>query len=213
MKLRSSLLLSILFLASAALAQSPPKFSHEAQKAVIPEELGKVYLGMPVADFAKAIDISKAEAPDPRFADLDLVIPFNKGSVNQIVVKIHGLSRDEINAFVTPQQVEDASPIGGAFTRTVHRVNSEKIPQNGFVYVISLKYDPGFDLAGYGVKKYGRGTPHDPSDDNKFYDMQWVKTSKDGLKWLIRSTWEGDAKTLQLIGRIDGTAWGLDDIN
>ena len=77
-----------------------------------------------------------------------------------------------------------------------------------------VDFKPNFDLKNYTVKTYGTGGEVRKADDQyQLFDIQWTKKTSDGLAWLIRSFHEGDRRSLQLLGRIDGTEWGLDDLN
>ena len=62
------------------------------------------------------------------------------------------------------------------------------------------------------MKTFGEGADiRKPDDEYHFYDVQWVKKTSDGLQWLIR-VFDQESKSITLIGRIDGTPWGLDQL-
>jgi hypothetical protein len=90
----------------------------------------------------------------------------------------------------------------------------DKIPAKGFVYAIYIEFKKDFDLKNYAVKTFGTGGDvRKPDDEYHLFDIQWTKKTSDGLTWLVRSFHEGGDRTLQLLGRIDGTDWGLDDVD
>ena len=196
---------------SFAAAQKKTKFNHAAQKKFIPAELGKVYLGMPFDEFSKQFDLKNAEVGDTRFEWLELAIPFQKGSITKLTVKIHGLTQDDKKAILRRETANKKSDDGYEYDEEIYRLILDKIPSKGFVYAIYVDFKPNFDLKNYAIKTYGTGGEVRKADDQyHFFDMQWTKKTSDNLMWLIRSFHEGDRRSLQLLGRIDGTEWGLD---
>lgn len=208
--------LTLLFLCSAvADAQTKSKFNYAAQKKFIPLELGKIYLGMPFDEFAKQIDLKKAEAGDTSYDWLSLDIPFEKGNIAGITVKIHGLTQDEKMQILFQETVKKKDNFGEDYDAQIERVKTDKIPAKGVVYAMYIFYKKDFDLKNHVVKIFGQPKAEDiykKGDEYHFYDMQWTKKTSDGLVWLVRSFHDGNAKSLQLLGRIDGTEWGLDDL-
>lgn len=187
-------------------------FSYEAQKNFIPKELGKVYLGMPFDKFAGAIDLKKAEVGDTRFDWLQLSLPIAKGNVQMITVKIHGLSQEEKDAILFDEKAMKKDGLGNEYEGAITRISTEKITGKGFVYAMYIDFKREFDLKSYVLKTYGKdGEVRKADDPYYFFDIQWVKKTPDGLAWLIRSFHEGDKRSLQLLGRIENTEWGLDN--
>ena len=187
-------------------AQTKPAYSFSAQRAFIPADLGKVYLGMPLRDFAKQIDISKAEL-DYRFSYLELNIPFAKGSVTGLRVRVHGLTAEQLDAMHTEETVKKKGESGDEFEAAVKRPRGAAIPADGVVYAMYIEFEEGFDLKSWAEKAYGKGEVRAANDDYHFYDQQWAKRSGDGLGWLIRAFYLGKGKSLQLLGRVPGTEW------
>lgn len=187
-------------------AQTKPAYSYSAQKAFIPAALGKVYLGMPLRDFAKQIDISKAES-DYRFSYLELNIPFAKGSVTGIRVRVHGLTAEQLEAMHTEETVKKKGERGDEYEATIKRPRVAAIPAEGVVYSMYIEFQEGFDLKSWAEKAYGKGEVRAANDEYHFYDQQWAKRSGDGLGWLIRAFYLGKGKSLQLLGRVPGTEW------
>lgn len=209
-RISSLLCVAVLVLASAASAQRAPKYSYSAQKKLLPPELGQVYLGMPLRDLAKQIDLSRADIEDDRMQEFTLQIPFDKGNISGFVAKVAGFpyeGRDELlsEATVTRKTEE------GEFEIEVKRLILNKIPADAFVYSLAISFKPEFDQKAWVTKTYGKGTVRDPKDEYHFSDIEWVKTSSDGLTWLIRSLHEKGERRLMLYGRINGTEWALDD--
>ncbi len=203
-----SVLAFVALLAASVSAQT--KLSYAAQKSFIPKDLGKVYLGMPLKDFASAIPLSKAEA-NGRFEFLELKIPFSKGNVESLTVRVSGISQEEKQELLFDETTNEKDDDGFDGGTTIERIESSKIPATAFVYSIVVGFKQSFDLKSYVVKTYGSdGEVHKADDQYHFFDIQWTKKTSDGLTWLIRSFHEGDSRSLQLHGRIDGTEWGLD---
>ena len=207
---KKTLILTISFLllaAGAAVAQTKAlPYSYNAQKAFVPADLGKVYLGMPLRDFAKQIDISKAES-DYRFSYLELNIPFAKGSVTGLRVRVHGLTPEQLDAMHTEETVKKNGENGDEYEATVKRIKISDIPAEGVVYSMYVSFNEGFDLRKWAEKTYGKGEVRAKDDEYYFYDQQWAKRSGDGLGWLIRAFYLGKGKSLQLLGRVPGTEW------
>lgn len=191
------------------------KFNYSAQKAFIHKDLGKVYLGMPLTKFVEQIDVSKADAGARRYDHLDLDIPYEKGPIERVVIGIHGIDASLQEQILSKTTGTLINSEGETFEGDIYVIDTKKIPTEAFIYAITIKFKSDFDARSYVNKTFGKGgTEHDPSDDNKFYDTQWVKKTSDGLAWLIRSFHaDRNEQRLQLLGRIDGTIWGLDGIN
>lgn len=193
------------FLFSAAHAQKP-KFNYLAQKKFIPADLGQVYLGMPFKQFAAKISLKDVEA-DTRFEPLELIIPFKKGNITGLTVRIHGLSAEEKAAIVKPGKIKDKNDLGEEYERDGELLDATKVPDKGFVYAMYISFKDDFDLKSYVKKTYGKpGDIYKKGDNGYFYDYQWTRKTTDGLTWLIRCYFE-ESKSLQLLGRIDGTEW------
>jgi hypothetical protein len=216
MKKKALLILAILSLSvSIANAQAKTKFSYAAQKRFIPAELGKIYLGMPFNEFAGQFDLKNAEVGDTRFEWILLSIPFEKGSVAGLSVKIHGLTQEDKTGILRRETVKKKEADGYEYEQEVDRLLVDKIPAKGFVYAMYVDFKKDFDLKNYVVKTFGQPKPADiykKGDEYHFFDMQWTKKTSDNLLWLVRSFHEDDARTLQLLGRINGTEWGLDGV-
>ncbi|HMQ03655.1 MAG TPA: hypothetical protein PKD26_07055 [Pyrinomonadaceae bacterium] len=185
--------------------QSVSKYSYQAQKALIPADLGQVYLGMPLKDLAARIDISKAEADD-RFEYLQLEIPYEKGSITSLAIRVHGLSEEQTKALLVEESVTKRSSDGTAYNETVKRPKTGSI-SGGIVYAMYIEFRKGFDLRSWAEKAYGKGEIRPKDDPYHFFDQQWMKRSSDGLGWTIRVFYEEEGRTLQLLGRIPGTEW------
>ena len=208
MKLNNVLVLiflTVLFF-SAANAQPAPKFSYPAQKKFIPVELGQVYLGMPFKQFAAKINLKDVEA-DARFEPLELRVPYKKGNVTGVTVRIHGLTAEEKAAIVKPGRVKDKNDLGEEYERDGELLDVTKIPAKGFVYAMYISFKDDFDLKSYVTKMYGKpGDVYKKGDNGHFYDYQWTKKTPDGLTWLVRCYFN-EGKSLQLLGRIKDTEW------
>lgn len=191
---------------SIAVAQPKAKFNYVAQKKLIPVELGQVYLGMPFKSFAAKIPLKDVEA-DTQFDPLELTIPYNKGNIIGITVRIHGLSEEEKAAIVRPGKVKARDDNGEVYERDGELLDAAKIPAKGIVYAMYISFKQDFDLKTYVTKTYGKpGAIYKKGDNGHFYDYQWTMKTTDGLTWLIRCYFEG-SKSLQLLGRIEGTEW------
>ena len=193
----------------SALGQSTG-YSYKAQKAFIPSDLGAVYVGMPFKDFAKAIDISKAEA-DTRFDFVSLAVPFKKGVIDGLSIRVGGLTRAQIDQMKRTVE-EEVKTETGSYTRRIEYIDPSKITGIGFVYAYYIGFSPDFDLKSWVIRTYGAdGEVRKPGDEFHFFDVQWNnKKTSDGLVWLIRSFHEDEGKSLQLLGRISGTEWAVD---
>lgn len=187
-------------------AQAKPAYSYSAQKAFIPADLGKVFLGVPLRDFVKQIDISRAES-DHRFSYLELNIPFAKGGVTGIRVRVHGLTAEQLEAMHTEETVKKKGDSGDEYEATVKRPRVSAIPAEGVVYSMYIEFEEGFDLKSWAEKAYGKGEVRAANDEFYFYDQQWAKRSGDGLGWLIRAFYVGKGKSLRLLDRVPGTEW------
>jgi hypothetical protein len=194
-------------LSQTAFAQQTPAFNYKDQKNFIHKEIGKVYLGMPFKKFAEEFNLTKASVGDLRFDWFEITIPLNSKNIESVRVRIHGLTPVQKTAMIVSETVST----GDDDDVEVDRLQIGKIPVEGFVYAMYLTFKPEFDLKSYAIKTYGKdGNVRSPDDEYYFYDIQWTKRTGDGLTWLIRSFHEGDKRNLQLLGRIDGTEWGLD---
>jgi hypothetical protein len=201
-------LMAILSAADRARAQGDGKYTYEAQAAFIPEELGKVYLGMPFKEFAANFDFAESEIGDTRFGPLPVKFKFEKGPVRSLFVSVHGLTSDQMDELKRPDTVREPN----GWEKSVVRLDPGKIPDAGIIYELGIFYDPEYDLRSYVMKKFGEGADiRKPDDEYHFYDVQWVKKTSDGLQWLIR-VFDQESKNITLIGRIDGTPWGLDQL-
>jgi hypothetical protein len=199
-------LLSLLALVVATQAQTKPKFSYAAQKKLIPVELGQVYLGMPLKDFATRVDLTKAEADD-RYDWLQLDIPFAKGNVTSLTVRVHGLSMDEKASILHEVKAKKMGENGEEYEADVKRLKPGAVLSKGVVYSMYVGFKKDFDLKKHVNAVYGPGEVRKADDEYHFFDTQWTKKTTDGLTWLIRAFYEGDTRSLQLLGRIAGTEW------
>lgn len=198
--------LVIAFLAAASFAQAKPKFSYAAQKKLIPADLGQVYLGMPLKDFAARIDVTKAEADD-RYDWLELQVPFAKGNVTSLTVRVHGLSMEEKAAILHEVKIKKKYDDGEEYEADVKQIKPGALFTKGFVYSMYVGFKKDLDLKKYLDTLYGKGTEREASDQYHFYDTEWVKKTPDGLVTLIRAFHKEGARSLQLLGRIAGTEW------
>jgi hypothetical protein len=196
---------------SAVSAQQTQKYSFAAQSKFIPKDLGRVYLGMPLKDFAKQIDLRDASIEDDRFRDLGINVPFEKGNIAKLTIGVGGFDMDlretALRQETVKRKFEDGS---GEYDATIKRLVINEIPSTAFVFSIEVTFKPDFDQKSFVVKAYGKGTVRDPDDEYHFSDIEWTKRTSDGLLWLIRSLHEGDSRSLRLIGRIKGTDWEID---
>jgi hypothetical protein len=161
---------------------------------------------MPFKAFAAKIPLKDVEA-DTRFDPLELIIPYKKGNVTGLTVRIHGLSAEEKAAIVKPGKIKDKNDLGEEYERDAELLDVSKIPAKGFVYAMYISFKNDFDLKSYVTKTFGKpGDVYKKGDNGYFYDYQWTKKTTDGLTWLVRCYFE-DRKSLQLLGRIDGTEW------
>lgn len=210
--IRVGFISAMFIFAAAAFAQKAPGYNYDAQKAFIPEELGKVYLGMPFTEFVKNFDLSTSEAGDHRFGYLPFTVKVNRGNVEAVHVKVHGLTGEEQANVLVDDEVAETMNVDGEPTepwmRKVKRVDAAKVPDKGVVYELTITFKPEFDQRAYVIKTFGdKGDVRKPDDVYHFYDIQWTHKTSDGLIWLVRSFHEGDSRDLRLIGRIDGTEW------
>jgi hypothetical protein len=203
-KLIFSIALLTFLLSSSAHAQKP-KFSYLAQKKFVPVELGQVYLGMPFKAFAAKIPLKDVEA-DTRFEPLELRVPYKKGNITGLTVRIHGLSEEEKAAIVKPGKIKDKDE-SGEFERDGELLDVTKIPAKGIVYAMYINFKDTFDIKTWATKTYGKPSDvYKKGDNGYFYDYQWTVKTTDGLTWLVRCYFN-EGKSLQLLGRIDGTEW------
>lgn len=193
-----------------ATAQRSPKYSYAAQSRFIPKEIGRVYIGMPLRDFAKQIDLSRANILNDRMSEIRLDVPFTKGNVAGLSVQIAGFPIDGRSEMLTDAKTTIRQETGEEFEIDVKRLRLDRIPASAFVYVYLVTYKSDFDLKAHVTKTFGKGTVRDPNDQYHFSDIEWTKRTSDGLTWLIRSLHENDARQLMLYGRIKGTEWGLE---
>jgi len=138
-------LLPLIVLVAATHAQTKPKFSYAAQKKLIPADLGQVYLGMPLKDFAARIDVSKAEADD-RFEWLELQIPFAKGNITSLAVRIQGLSMEEKASILHEVKVKKMGLNGEEYEADVKQLKPGATLSKGFVYSMYVGFKKDFDL-------------------------------------------------------------------
>jgi len=203
---------SLLLFASKAFGQMAPEFKYAPQAKLLPSELGRVYLGIRLSDIAKQIDLSKAYVENDRFSELSIEVPFAKANVAGLMLKVAGVpdeSRDAMFAPATAKlKYEDGS---GEYEADVKRPLIDMMPRDAFVYAIYVSFKPSFDQRAYVKKMYGKGTERDPKDPYHFSDIEWSKKTSDGLIILIRSLHEDGMRLLQLLGRIKGTEWSIDD--
>lgn len=206
---RFAIVFILLFSAAlSAAAQTEQNFSFAAQKSFIPKDLGKVYLGMPFNQFAKQFDLKDAEVGDTRFDWLELTVPVKGESVESLTVRIHGLSQDEKKAVLKTETVMKKDRDGFEYENDSVKLLIDKIPPKGFIYAMYVVFKKDFDQKSFVVKTYGKdGEVRKAGDEYHFFDIQWTKKTSDGLNWLIRSFHEEDRRSLQLLGRIDGTEW------
>ena len=182
------------------------KYNYLAQKKFIPVELGRVYLGMPFKDFAAKVSLKDAAA-DTQFEPLGLTIPFKKGNITSISIRIHGLTAEEKAAIVKPGKVREKNDNGEEYERDGEILDVTKIPAKGIVYAMYISFKDDFDIKSWSLKAFGKpGDIYKKGDSGYFYDYQWTAKSSDGLTWLVRCYLK-EGKSLQLLGRIPGTEW------
>lgn len=207
MKLSKLLLAAVLAVSfSVTIFAQKPKFNYLAQKKFIPVDLGQVYLGMPLKAFSAKVPMTNVEV-DRRFDWLELIIPYKKGNVTGLVVRVHGLSAEEKEALVRPGKVKDKNDLGEEYERETELLDVTKIPAKGFVYAMYISFKDTFNLKTWSTKTFGKpGDIYKKGDNGYFYDYQWTAKTTDGLTWLVRCYFN-EGKSLQLLGRIDGTEW------
>ncbi len=205
MKKTFILILFLLLAAAASPAQTKNKYSYLKQKQFIPVELGKVYLGMPFADFARQINLKNAEAGN-RFQWLEGTLPFAKGNVESISFKVYGLSEEDNAKFIYKATTGKKTERNEDYEVEVQMIDPAKIPNKGIVYEISLHYKKGFDLKAQAIKMFGASKDfYKAGDQFHIYDMQWTKKTTDGLTWLIR--YYEETNSIMLAGVIAKTEW------
>lgn len=198
--------------ADQVFGQAKEKFTYAAQKKFIHPDLGKVYLGMPLQEFAKHFDLSKGAVGDPRFRALSISIPVNKANVDKVIIMVEGLEMDGRETYLKDEEIIDKEDPN--FIGRITRLDAAKAPDTGFVYQISVHFKPEFDLRSYVLKTFGKkGSVREPDDEYHFYDIQWAPKTSDGLGWLVRSFHEGDSRILILIGLMKGTQWDPDAVD
>lgn len=209
MKSKVIAVLFLLIFSAAAEAQKKVKFNYAAQKTFIPAELGRVYLGMPLRDFAANFDFKKSEVED-RYGRLEVKIPLEKGNVTGLYFKAHGLTEEELANLIRIEKVVVKDEIS-QYELEVKRLDASKIPAKGFVYELVVTYKNDFDLKSYVLKTYGKPKDvHREGEQGYFYDSQWFKKTADNLTWMIRAFHESaEDKKLVLIGVIAGTEWDV----
>lgn len=205
MRNKFALIFLLFLLAAVAGAQVKNKYNYLSQKKFIPAELGKVYLGMPLADFAKQINLKAAEVSENRFEWLEVSLPLAKGNVERIDFKVHGLEAADYAKLLYKETVTKKGDFGD-YKLEVQKIDTSKIPAKGLVYEISLHYKKDFDLKKHVVKMFGATKDvYKKGDQYHLYDMQWTKKTADGLVWLVR--YYEETKALMLAGRIAKTEW------
>jgi hypothetical protein len=187
-------------------AQADTKYTYQAQRKFIPSDLGQVYLGMPLKDLASKIDLSKAES-DYRFKFLHIEIPFQKGNIIGLGVRVHGLDREQLDEMHVGEIVSKKNDAGMEYKVEVKRLKVPSIPKDGIVYSMYVTFRRDFDLRAWANKTYGKGEVRAKDDEYHFYDEQWFKRTSDGLGWMIRAFYEDEDRTLQLLGRVPDTEW------
>ncbi|MGD9588898.1 MAG: hypothetical protein AB7Q37_02465 [Pyrinomonadaceae bacterium] len=206
----SAAMLALVF-SFSALAQSGPKtgkqpsYNYAAQKSFLPPDLGQVYLGMPLSAFASKIDISKAEADD-RFDFLQLEVPFERGNIHGLTIRVHGLEREQMDAMLATETETRKNSDGTEYQVEMKRPRVSSI-KGGVVYSMYIAFKPGYDLRYWAQKAYGKGDIRAKDDPYHIYDQQWVKRTGDGLGWLIRAFYGEKGGSLQLLGRVPGSEW------
>lgn len=206
--MKSKITFLILLLMSSVIiagAQIKNKYSYLKQKQFIPVELGKVYLGMPFAAFARQIDLKQAEVNN-RFGWLECTLPYAKGNVESITFKVYGLTEEDNAKFIYKATTGKKTDRNEDYEVEMQMIDPAKIPAKGVVYEISLRYKKGFDLKAQATKMFGATKDvYKQGDQFHLYDLQWTKKTTDGLTWLIRYYEETNA--LMLVGVIDKTEW------
>lgn len=210
MKNSKNLVFAAIALFVAATAVFPqaktPVYSYNAQKAFIPPDLGKVNLGMPLREFVKQIDITNAVSQYP-YSYLELDIPFSKGNITGLRVRVHGLTPEQLDEMHVEEKVKKKDSSGYDYEVSVKRPRVAGIPSDGVVYSMYVSFAPDFDLKNWAAKTYGKGEVRAQDDKHYFYDEQWMKRSGDGLGWMIRAFYKTGPGLLQLLGRVPGSEW------
>ncbi|MCW5961284.1 MAG: hypothetical protein KIS76_14060 [Pyrinomonadaceae bacterium] len=203
-------LLGVLFvLIAVAFSAYAQTYSYQTQRKFIPPDLGEIYLGMPFDKFAKQFDLSAAQVGDARFDWLQLTFPVNKGNITTLRVRIHGLTQEDKSQILKLESEPKKDEFGMEYNHKFQRLLVDKIPAKGFVYSMYIDFKPEFDLKSFVLKTYGKnGSRRMPDDPYHFYDIEWGKTTSDGLEITVRSFHERERRDLQLLGRIEGTEWG-----
>jgi hypothetical protein len=194
---------------SVLVGQTNGKYNYAAQQKFIPKDLGRVYLGMPLNDLAKAIDLTHANV-DGRFDYLSIDVPFEKRNILTLTVKVSGVSAEQKRSLLREITVKMGAG-NDEYENTETRLNLEKIPASAFVYAFHIGFKKEFDQKDLVLNTYGKDGEVRRSDDKyHLYDVQWTKKTSDGLTWLIRSFHEDEGRSLQLLGRIPGTEWSIE---
>lgn len=195
------------FLAIGLAAHASPQYNYQAQRSMIPPDLGQLYLGMSLRELASKIDLKKAEA-SARYGPLQVEIPFSKGNVTSLMVRVHGLDDGETSALLRPDKViKKGDDVLADIEVKIQRLEPSKISAKGIVSSMVITFKPTFDLQSFASKAYGKGEKHPIGERHRFFDEQWITTTSDGLGWMIRAFYNGKAPSLQLLGRIPGSEW------
>ena len=195
----------LVVLTSVSFAQTKNKYNYLSQKRFIPTELGKIYLGMPFAAFARQIDLKQAEVNN-RFEWLECTLPYAKGNVESITFKVHGLTEEDNAKFIYKATTGKKTDRNEDYEVEMQMIDPAKIPAKGVVYEISLRYKKGFNLKAQAVKMFGATKDgYKKGDQFHIYDMQWTKKTTDGLTWLIR--YYEETNSIMLAGVIAKTEW------
>ena len=177
------------------------EYSYQSQKHLIPKELGRVYLGMTLRNFANEVSLNKAVVTSSQFDFLELEIRIEKKTIKSLRVRVHGLTKNDRARMLLTETDSDNDV-------EIERILVSAIPKNGIVYSMYVTFQPRFKLERYVMKRFGSESKRgNQSDDQNQFDLEWHKETSDGLKWLIRSLHEGDKRELQLHGRIPGSEW------
>ena len=180
---------------------TPNEYAYSAQKAFIHKDLGKVYLGMKMTDFAEEVPLGKAEVTEMRFDYFEFKVPINKKAVESVRVRVHGLSRtDKAEMIITENNTDDED-------FEVDRIVVGRIPKDAVIYSMYVSFQEKFKLKKYLAKAFGNGEDRIPDDESHLFDTQWNKKTSDGLSWLIRAFYLEGRRELQLLGRVPGSEW------
>lgn len=189
-------------------ASTQTKYNRKSQEKLIPQQLGKIFMGMDLKAFQQLIPMDSAEL-DSRFEELRVMdIPINKGNIQSIQVKFSGLSMEEKEAL--QHEVEIIKKVDEAFSYPikVQRIIANKLPAKGKLYEIYILFKKGFDAEAFVKSLYGPSKDVAKPGEYYFYDIQWTRRTNDDLGWIIR--YFRESNMLLLASTMPGSEWSVE---